>query len=771
MRFRCGFIGLFAVAVVALSSLQGAGLRIIAPAAAQSAISAILVQGNQRIEADTVRSYMVISAGDPFDPLKIDDSLKALFGTGLFADVQIFRQGSNLVVEVEENPIINRINFEGNSEVDDDTLLAEVQLRPRTVFTRARVQGDVQRIISIYRRSGLFTAHVEPKVIRLPQNRVDLVFEINEGAETAIERINFVGNRAFTDSELRAVVSTAESAWWKILGASDNYDPDRLSFDRELLRRHYLQNGYADFRVISATAELTRGGDTFFITFTVEEGPQYTFGEVRVDVGNTSLDPDAVMAEVTTFEGDTYDANKVDGSIEAITLQAGKLGFAFAQVRPTAERDDENLRINITYVINEGPRVYVERIEIVGNVRTLDVVIRREMRLVEGDAYNRVLVDRARRRITALDFFNTVDIQEQQGSTADKVILIVQVDEKSTGQLNFGAGFSTTEAILGTVSLSERNLLGRGQFVRLATSLSFKRQQLDFSFTEPYFLDRRIRFGVDAFATETNLQNESSFDSRQIGGGLRFGFPVSEDSSVVLRYNFTNREISDVDATASTAIQQAAGTTNISTMGLSWVYDTLDSPLDPTGGFRVVIDQDLAGLGGDVFFWRLDSRATYFYSPWDGIRLMLRGSGGYIGSLNGQKVDIIDRFFKGGESFRGFERSGIGPRDLTPGSNADSLGGQAYAIGTAEVSFPVGLPEEFGVRGAVFSDVGTIFEAHESNTNPFVVGNDPDLRASVGVSLLWSSPLGPLRFDLAYPLLKEKFDEEEFFRFSAGTRF
>jgi outer membrane protein insertion porin family len=421
--------------------------------------------------------------------------------------------------------------------------------------------------------------------------------------------------------------------------------------------------------------------------------------------------------------------------------------------------------------VNEGPRVYIERIEIVGNVRTLDVVIRREMRLVEGDAYNRVLVDRARRRITALDFFNTVDIQEQPGSSGDKVVLIVQVDEKSTGQLNFGAGFSTTEAILGTVSLSERNLLGRGQFVRLATSLSFKRQQLDFSFTEPYFLDRRIRFGVDAFSTETNLQSESSFDSRQIGGGLRFGFPVSENSSVVFRYNFTNRNISDVDGGASPAIAQAAGTTNISTLGLSWAYDTLDSPLNPTNGFRLVIDQDLAGLGGDVFFWRLDTRATYFYSPWESIRLMLRGTGGYIGSLNDQKVDIIDRFFKGGETFRGFERSGIGPRDLTPGSNGDALGGQAYLIGTAEVSFPVGLPEEFGVRGALFTDVGTIFEAHESSSNPFVVGFGPDLRASVGVSVLWSSPLGPLRFDLAYPVVKEKFDQEEFFRFSAGARF
>ena len=771
MRFRCGLFGLFAVAIVALISLQGAGLRIVTPAAAQAIIAVISVEGNQRIEADTVRSYMVISKGEPFDPIKIDDSLKALFRTGLFADVQIFRRGNNLVVEIDENPIINRINFEGNSEVEDDDLLKEVQLRPRTVFTRARVQADVQRIISIYRRSGLFTAHVEPKVIRLPQNRVDLVFEIDEGNKTRIERINFVGNRAFTDSELRGVVATAESAWWKILGASDNYDPDRLAFDGELLRRHYLKNGYADFRVITATAELARDGETFFISFTVEEGPEYAFGEIRIDVGQTSLNPDELMDEITVFEGETYDANEVDGSIEQLTLQAGRLGFAFAQVRPNAERDEENLRINLTFVINEGPRVYIERIEVVGNVRTLDVVIRREMRLVEGDAYNRILVDRARRRITALDFFNTVEIKENAGSSSDKVILVVEVDEKSTGQLNFGAGFSTTEAILGTISLSERNLLGRGQFVRLATSLSFKRQQVDFSFTEPYFLERRIRFGVDAFATTTNLQSESSFDSRQIGGGLRFGFPVSENSSVVLRYNFTNRKISDVDATASVAIAQAAGITNTSLVGLSWVYDTLDSPSNPTSGFRIVIDQDFAGLGGDTYYWKAESRATYFYSIWDGVRLLLRGTGGYIGSLNNHKVEILDRFFKGGESFRGFERSGIGPRDLTPGLNGDSLGGQAYAIGTAEVSFPVGLPEEFGVRGAVFTDWGTMFEAHEAKSNPFVVSNAPTLRASAGVSILWTSPLGPLRFDLAYPFLKESFDEVEYFRFSAGTRF
>ena len=564
------------------------------PAAAQAVVQAIVVEGNQRIEADTVRSYMVISAGDPFDPVKIDDSLKALFRTGLFADVQIFRRSGNLLVQVEENPIINRINFEGNSELDDDALLKEVQLRPRTVFTRARVQSDVQRVISIYRRSGLFTARVEPKIIRLPQNRVDLVFEITEGEETQIERINFVGNRAFSDSQLRGVVSTGESAWWKILGASDNYDPDRLSFDRELLRRHYLQNGYADFRVVSGTAELSRDGETFFITFVVEEGQQYNFGKVTVDVGKTSLNPEEVLQVVSTPEGAVYDASEVDKSVEQITLQAGKLGFAFAQVRPTASRNAEELTIDIAYRVQEGPRVYIERIEIVGNVRTLDQVIRREMRLVEGDAYNRVLVDRARRRITSLDFFASVEIKENQGSTSDKVVLIVQVQEKSTGQLNFGAGFSTTEAILGTIGLQERNLLGRGQFIRLQTSLSFKRQQVDFSFTEPYFLERKIRFGVDAFANETDLQTESSFDSRQIGAGLRFGFPLSEDSAFTARYNFTNRRISNVDSNASIAIQQAEGTDNISIVGFTYAYDTLDNPLEPTSGYRLTHDQDFA---------------------------------------------------------------------------------------------------------------------------------------------------------------------------------
>ena len=748
-------------------SLWGPGF--VSPAAAQT-IRSIQVEGNHRIEAETVRSYMQIAPGDAYSAEKVDASLKVLFRTGLFSDVKISRRNDVLVVLVEENPIINRVSFEGNRELDDDALAKEVELRPRVVFTRARAQADAQRIVALYRRSGRFSATVEPKIIQLSQNRVDLVYEINDGPVTKIERINFVGNRAFSDSQLRGVIATSETRWWKFLTSSDSYDPDRLNYDRELLRRHYLKNGYADFRVLSSTAELARDGKSFFVTFSVEEGPEYSFGPSTVATSVPSLDVDRLQDAIRSQEGRTYDATDVDKSVENLTIEAGKEGFAFAEVKPRADRDEESRTIAVVYEIEEGPRVYIERIDIVGNVRTLDKVVRREIRLAEGDAYNRVLVDRARRRITGLDFFAKVDIKELPGSAPDKVIMVVEVEEKSTGSLAFGAGFSTAETILGDITLTERNLLGRGQYVRLRTSVSFKRQQVDFSFTEPYFLDRNMSFGVDIYATETDLQNESSFDTRQIGAGLRFGFPLSEDAKVTLRYSFTNDRISDVKSTASVAILAAAGTSNTSLVGYAVNYDTLDSPLEPTSGVRATFAQDLAGLGGDVYFLRTSVKGEYYYSIFDGVVGLLGGSAGYTTGWNGEDVRILDRFFKGGESFRGFERSGIGPRDVST-ANQDAVGGQAFAIGTAEVTFPVGLPEEFGVRGAVFTDVGTLFDSPSAPAGAVIKGSDAALRASVGVGILWKSPLGPVRFDLAEAILKESFDKTELFRFSIGTRF
>jgi outer membrane protein insertion porin family len=775
MRYRFVIAAIVALLLTVTGPIAGIGFD--TGGAHAQTVSRIAVEGNQRIDPETVQAYMQIQPGDAYDPQLVDQSLKALFQTGLFSDVQINRRGNVLVVTVEENPLINQISFEGNKEISDENLSKEVELKPRMVFTRARVQSDAQRIQALYRRSGLFAARVEPKIIRLPQNRVNLVFEINEGDTTRIERIAFIGNEAFDDSQLRGVITTEESRWWKFLTKSDNYDPDRLAYDKELLRRFYLNHGYADFEVLSATAELAPDGKNFYITFTVHEGPKYNFGPVAVDPGATSLNPEELMAKVKTRTGDVYNAAEVDRSVEKLTVEAGTSGYAFARVRPQIQRDEETRTIGLTYNIEEGPRVYIERIDIVGNTRTQDNVIRREIRLVEGDAYNRVLVDRARRRITALDFFSKVDIIEQPGSAPDRVVLTVAVEEKSTGTLNFAAGYSTSEAVVGSVSVTERNLLGKGQFVRLATSLSFKRQEVDFSFTEPYFLGRNLSAGIDAYATRTDQQDESSFDVRQIGGGFRLGFPLSENSRLTTRYNFTNRRIWNVPENASQAIWQSKGTTNISLVGATYVYDNLDNPLNPSSGYRFQLATDVAGLGGDAQWAKFEGSAHYFYPIWDGVVFMARATAGHMEPM-GKHIQPIDRFFKGGNSFRGFERAGIGPRDISTTAH-DALGGYTYGIGTLEVTFPLGLPQEFGLKGAVFTDVGTLFHAPHNfacdpkwtGTGDCLKGDKAALRASAGASVIWESPFGPLRFDFAEALLKKKYDKTEWFRFSVGTQF
>src|SRR5688500_2186777 len=586
MQYRLVFIATLTFLMAMLApAVWPIGLS--ATALAQT-VSRVIVEGNQRVETETILSYTQISPGDPITDEAMDESVKALFQTGLFADVDVSARGSTVVIRVEENPLINRVNFEGNSEIKDDNLLKEVELRERMIFTRAKVQSDVQRIVALYRRSGHFSARVEPKIIRLPQNRVDLVFEINEGGATQIERISFIGNEAFSDAQLRRAISTAESRWWKFFATTDNYDPDRLEFDKELLRRYYLKNGYADFRVVSATAELAPDGESFFISFAVEEGPEYKVGAVAVNTGNTMLDPNALNRHVKTDSGSRYNATMVDKTVEELTLEAGKSGFAFAKVEPAIERDPANQRLNIVYNIEEGPRVYIERIEIRGNVRTLDEVLRREIRLVEGDAYNRILVDRARRRLTALDFFEKVDIREEPGSRADQVVLVVEVQEKSTGSIAFSAGYSSTETIIGSISVQERNFLGRGQNVGLSTNLSLKRQAVNFAFTEPYFLGRRLSAGVDGVFQRTDLEKESSYSSQQYGGGFRFGFRLDENSTVSTKYSFIHRRIDvNEDADVSWAILDSEGTSNKSMFGLNYVYDQLDNPLKPTSGYRL----------------------------------------------------------------------------------------------------------------------------------------------------------------------------------------
>ncbi len=747
-------------------------------------VSSIIVEGNRRVEADTVFSYMQVQRGEVANADNIDASIKSLFQTGLFADVRIFRRGSSLVVQVEENPLINRVSFEGNSDIDNKKLSQETELRERVIYTRARVQSDVQRIAALYRRSGFYGATVEPKIVRLSQNRVNLVFEIQEGKETRVKSISFTGNEVFDDGDLRSVINTAESAWWKFFSTSDKYDPDRLNFDKELLRRHYLKNGYADFRVLSATAELAPDGESFFINFSVEEGPQYTVGQVTVNTGSTTLDANEIATVIKSAQGEQYDAGEVDKSVENITIEAGKAGFAFARVQPTIDRDTANRTLNITYDIQEGPRVYVERIEIVGNTRTLDRVIRREIRLVEGDAYNRIQIDRARRRLTALDFFEKIDFRETPGSAADKVVLQVAVIEKSTGTLNFSAGFSTDEKAVGTISVSERNLLGRGQYVKLNTSVSFKRQSVDFSFTEPYFLDRQISAGVDAFATRTDNTDSSSFSTQQFGGALRLGLTLSDYSRVFLKYGFTRRD-TKVNSllTTAPAVSAAAGIDYTSLLGATYVYDDLDSSLNPTKGFRAELETEIAGPGGDQYFGRVEGKAYYFFPVLrDDVVFRIKGTAGHVAGYNKKDPSVLDTFYKGGDSLRGFAQSGIGPRQVVPDGSVNAVGAKTYILGSLELSFPLGLPESFGLSGAVFTDFGTAFGTDAksvTNGNGFCLGgaancnvlDSKKIRASVGAGITWTSPFGPLRVDVAYPLAKTKFDQTELIRFGIGTRF
>ncbi|TMJ44238.1 MAG: outer membrane protein assembly factor BamA [Alphaproteobacteria bacterium] len=784
MRYQSVIVAVFACVLCF-------ALPVIAPpafveAAQAQTVGRIIVEGNQRIESETVLSYMQIGPGDPFDSEKINESLKSLFQTGLFSDVRIFRRGGNLVVVVEENPMINRVNFEGNSEVKDKDLEKEVELKERTMFTRAKVQSDVQRIIAVYRRSGYYSARVEPKIIRLPQNRVDLVYEITEGVETKVRSITFVGNEAFSDSDLRSRITTTETAWWKFMATSDRYDPDRLNYDKELLRRYYLKNGFADFRVISADAELAPDGESFYITFTVEEGPLYKVNSVAINKGETNLDEGSLRNAVQLAPGEDYDSTKVDKSVENITIEAGKAGFACAKVEPDIKKDEPNKKLDITYNISEGPRTYIERIDIIGNTRTLDEVIRRELRLFEGDAYNRVLVERGRRRLTALDFFEKIDMRDEPGSAPDKVILIVEVVEKSTGSLNLTAGYSTSDGVIGGISVTERNLLGRGQNVRLDTQLSWDRQTVDFGFTEPYFLDMPLSAGFDLFATQSSKTDTTKYDSTKYGGALRTGFRLDEWQSLSFKYALARREITiDNDAKVSPAILDSEGVTWKSSIASAYVYDDLDNPSKPTKGFRGKSTLEIAGLGGDVYYASLDASAYYFIPLlFDGVVMKLEANAGHMEPLTSDDIPIQDRFFKGSDSFRGFQRGGVGPHMDNTRGDSDAIGGQTYAIGTVETTFPLGLPEEFGLEGAVFTDFGTVFGAPEetvaapSDLCPIgpkatecEVHDTMAFRLSVGAGLIWDSPFGPLRVDVAYPLLKADYDEEELFRFSVGTRF
>ena len=814
-------------------------------------IRSILVEGNQRIEARTVQSYLLVEPGDAFDAERIDLSLKTLFATNLFADVSIDRNGDDLLVRVVENPIINRVIFEGNRALKDDKFKEEIQAAPRGIFTAARVQADVQRILELYRQSGRFAAKVEPQYKPLEQNRVDLVFEITEGPVTGVRSINFIGNKDYSDSRLRSEIVTRQSRLWRFFSSNDNYDPGRLEYDREKLREFYQNNGYYDFRVTSAVAELTPDQKDFYITMTIDEGRQYDFGEVKVETALEKLNAEALRAAVPIKEGDLFKGNLIETTIDTLTYAAGIAGYAFVDIRPQLDVNPDTGRIDVTFAVDEGPRVYIERINIVGNTQTLDRVIRRELRISEGDAFNRILLDRSKNRVRSLGYFKDVEIVETPGDGPDKSIVDVKVTEQPTGELSFAAGFSSVDSYLFDLSASQRNLRGRGQSVVARVSTSSRQQVVDLRFTEPRFLDRNLSAGVDVFATKQDFKDYGSYTAETIGAGLRVGFPLTERMQLGLSYKLQSDdvEIPDFDIlldtvtrfTSTRTVQTAGADTPDDTtddvyrlatvddfpnelvvvdqcdpiyllrdsncrserneissiIGYSFYWDRTNDPIQPTRGFDFRFSQEAAGLGGDVKYLRTETSASMYRGIWKDVIASARLSAGYVFPLeNGQGIRINNRFFRGGSTFRGFDVAGLGPREVVrvvdPATGEivatrrlNSQGGNTYYQGTFELSLPSVFPEEYGIKSALFADVGALGTLRGPDISPTVYFTDPQsglpavrvtkdatsLRASAGLSVFWDSPFGPIRFDFSQILRREDYDRTETFRFSTSTRF
>ncbi|MBV9654184.1 MAG: outer membrane protein assembly factor BamA, partial [Acetobacteraceae bacterium] len=728
------------------------------PSLGQGTIQNVRIEGNERIEAGTIRSYMLVGPGDPFDPDRLDRSLKTLYATGLFQDVNLSRQGNTLVVKVVENPIVNRIAFEGNHKLTDENLRTELQLRPRAVFTPELARADRQRILDAYAKKGRFDARVEPKIIRLDQNRVDVVFEINEGESTLLSRIAFVGNRAFSEDQLREVINSREGRWWRFLSSSDNYDPERVNFDKELLRRFYLKNGYADFEVTDASAELAPDRSAFFLTFTLNEGERYTVGKITVNSQLPKLKGDELLPDVQLETGDWYDGDAVERSVQTITDDVQNRGYAFVEVKPRISRDKAKHTVDLVFDVGEGPRVYVERIDIQGNTRTEDKVIRREFRLAEGDAFNAAAIRRTRQRLQDLGYFSSVTINPSPGSAPDRAILTTNVEEKATGELTLGGGYSTDAGFLISAGIRERNLLGTGVDASLSGVLAQRNSSIDLSMTDPYFLDRNLVAGFDLFFVTTNNQDISQYSERRAGAALRLGYEFNEHLRQSWNYTVVDRDVFDVATNASFYIRDQAGWSLLSQIGQTLSLDYRDSTVDPHTGFITRLGTDFAGIGGDAKFVRTKIDGTY-YLPLDRFTgnsdwgFAISAGAGYFFDLGNQEK-IIDRFFLGGDNLRGFQAGGAGPHDEFTG---DSLGGRLIWTQSTELRFPLPISADIGLSGRTFVDVGALTNASfESGTcnNAFPLLPPPtrnscppisDIatpRVGAGVGVAWRTPFG-----------------------------
>jgi len=752
-------------------------LSIAAPGRASETID---VEGNRRIDTETVRSYFHTTPDGHYDAAALDAALKALIATNLFDHVAIEHAGGRLVVHLTEAKVLDRVAFEGNRKIKDEQLKAVVKSKARGPLQRALVQADVGRIVEAYRHAGHDDVGVVPEIIDRGNDRVDLVYEVTEGAKTTVRQINFVGNQAFSNRQLAAVIKTSSTTMLSFLTGGDVYDPDRVAADREQLRLYYRSKGYADASVPAANAEYDPAAKGFTLTFSIDEGPLYHFGDINIDCNIPGLDSEKLRRLLLIRTGAVFDGNALDKTTEIITTEMAKLGFPFAQAKPRIVSDAGTRRTDITFVIDQGPRTYVERIDIHGNMRTRGYVIRREFDIAEGDAYNKTLIDRAERRLKNLNYFKTVKIAAKPGSASDRVVLDVEVAEQSTGDFNIAGGYSTTDGLLAQVKVGDNNFLGTGQAVKASVSYGQYAQSADLSASEPYFLGTRIAAGVDLFAKQTDSSTYQSYGSDIYGATFSLGLPVNEQIGTQLRYSISRQNVTldpaSLAETPSLPIQQAAlaGPQWVSAVGDTVTYNTLDNNQMPTSGINSQLKQDLAGLGGDVNFLRTTEDVRYYQALNSDLVGMVRAQGGYITGYGGQQVPLIDSFFGGPTMVRGFAPNGFGPRDLTPGTTMDNVGGSMYWATTAELQSAIpGVPQEYGLRASAFVDAGSVFHYAGPTTFPgsaqsLQLANSNVVRSSVGVGLTWGSPFGALTVNYAVPVTKAAYDVVQPLSFGAG---
>ena len=730
-------------------------------------IKTIDVKGVQRMEPATVLSYLPFEKGDEVSQSELDQALKELYKTGFFSDVKLDVNGSTLTIEVDERPIVAHIAFEGNDKIEENVLMNEIHMKERDVYTPTKLREDVKRLKTIYQRMGLYSAQITTDVETMSRNRVDIVYKINEGPKNYIEKIRFVGNKHFSSSDLKEELISKEKKWYRFFSSTDTYDPDRLEYDKEMLRRFYYSKGYMDFEIKDVTVQTDEKTKNFIVTFDLDEGKRYRFGTANIQVTLPEVNAQKLEKQITFKKGQIYNAEYIEETIQNITDELGREGYAFVEITPVFKKDPKTQVADVTFKVKEGARVFVNRIDITGNSRTLDKVIRREFRLNEGDPFNTDRIRRSRQRIENLGYFDKVNLKTVPVANApDKTDIAVDVSEKSTGAFNVGIGWSTYDGLLFEVGVQERNFLGTGKIVGVTASTSGRETQVDLSYTDPYFMDKPISAGFDLFHIDRDYTDDSSYKAKTTGGALRSGWDYSERVRQTVKYTLQQDNVTDIDNDASIYIKEQEGKNVVSMIGQVLSYDTRDNIFNPTEGFYTSLGLDLAGIGGDTRFVRVNANAAKYYEVMDQWVLSVSASAGYIYGLN-QEVRINNRYYLGGSTLRGFDVAGVGARDKATG---DALGGDWRVTASTQLMFPLGLPSEFGIKGKVFMDAGMLGkpDGHYAK-NTIDYNNTP--RVSVGTGILWQSPMGPINIDLGFPIVKEDYDETEVFRLNFGTGF